>query len=43
VAVAFAGELVNEVAPVEGATCAPTGAAACPAPCRMRWTLSGSR
>jgi len=42
-AVAFSGELVDEVTPAAGGACPATGTAACLAPCRMRWTLSGTR
>jgi hypothetical protein len=38
----FSGELVNELAPADGAaSCVPSGvAAACPVPCTARWTLA---
>jgi hypothetical protein len=42
-AVAFTGELVDEITPAVGGPCGSTGTTACPAPCRMRWTLTGTR
>jgi hypothetical protein len=42
-AIGFTGELVNELAPADGAaSCAPPGAAPCPLPCSARWRVDGA-
>jgi hypothetical protein len=39
-AVRFTGELADEISSADGAaTCAPSGTAPCPVPCRIRWSL----